>query len=177
MLLSSKHKSFTLIEMLIVIVIIGILAAALIPRLNSLQARARDTTRRTDTLTIYNALMSYQLNNGYILDPAQYWENDSPNGTYGNGDFSYMSGFLTFLVSWGILTSVPVDPINSTSQNTYLYRCALPSSVNAGVLFRVTFETLSATSLIHGFYYPWTGGNYWIWATSNGAQLKEFICA
>ena len=72
MLLSSKHKSFTLIEMLIVIVIIGILAAALIPRLNSLQARARDTTRRTDTLTIYNALMSYQLNNGYILDPAQY---------------------------------------------------------------------------------------------------------
>ena len=33
----TKRKTFTLIEMLIVIVIIGILAAALIPRLQSIQ--------------------------------------------------------------------------------------------------------------------------------------------
>ncbi|MEI7477839.1 MAG: prepilin-type N-terminal cleavage/methylation domain-containing protein [bacterium] len=43
-----KQKSFTLIEMLIVVVIIGILAAALIPRLQSVQARARDTKRKAD---------------------------------------------------------------------------------------------------------------------------------
>ena len=49
-------KTFTLIEMLIVIVIIGILAAALIPRLQSVQERARDTRRKTDISAIYNAL-------------------------------------------------------------------------------------------------------------------------
>ena len=41
--------------MLIVIVIIGILAAALVPRLQDVQGRARDTKRKTDLRNIYNA--------------------------------------------------------------------------------------------------------------------------
>ena len=45
--MSSRKKSFTLIEMLIVVVIIGILAAALIPRLQGVQGRARDVQRKT----------------------------------------------------------------------------------------------------------------------------------
>lgn len=56
-----SKKSFTLIEMLIVIVIIGILAAALIPRLQSVQGRARDTKRKADMNQIYNGLSIYQL--------------------------------------------------------------------------------------------------------------------
>ena len=52
-------KSFTLIEMLIVVVIIGILAAALIPRLQSAQARSRDATRKVDIKSIYTALLLY----------------------------------------------------------------------------------------------------------------------
>jgi len=59
-----KKKSFTLIEMLIVIVIIGILAAALVPRLQAVQGRARDTKRKADLRTIYNALEIYVLDNG-----------------------------------------------------------------------------------------------------------------
>ncbi len=55
-----KYKrSFTLIEMLIVIVIIGILAGALIPRLVSMQSRARDTQRKVDLKTLYSALFTY----------------------------------------------------------------------------------------------------------------------
>ena len=45
--MSLTKKSFTLIEMLIVVVIIGILAAALIPRLQGVQGRARDVQRKT----------------------------------------------------------------------------------------------------------------------------------
>ena len=47
--------------MLIVIVIIGILAAALIPRLTGIQGRARDTARKADLQQIGTALATYKL--------------------------------------------------------------------------------------------------------------------
>gem|GEM_PF-2461804 len=62
-----QKKSFTLIEMLIVVVIIGILAAALIPRLQSVQARARDTKRKADLHQIATALAIYKEDNGGYL--------------------------------------------------------------------------------------------------------------
>ena len=55
----SRRKAFTLIEMLIVIVIIGILAAALVPRLQDVQYRARDTKRKADFQQLNSALFIY----------------------------------------------------------------------------------------------------------------------
>lgn len=46
--------------MLIVIVIIGVLAAALVPRLISVQGRARDTKRKADLTQIGNALAIFK---------------------------------------------------------------------------------------------------------------------
>lgn len=61
--------------MLIVIVIIGILASALVPRLQSVQSRARDTKRKADLRTIYNA------NEVYILDNGKYAPDTTPTVT------------------------------------------------------------------------------------------------
>ena len=50
--------------MLIVIVIIGILAAALIPRLSSARGRANDVARKADLSQIASALVVYQIDKG-----------------------------------------------------------------------------------------------------------------
>jgi general secretion pathway protein G len=64
----NMKKAFTLVEMLIVIVIIGILAAALIPRLTGVQSRARDVARKADLSQLSTALTTYQLDNGtYVI--------------------------------------------------------------------------------------------------------------
>ncbi|MEI7477616.1 MAG: prepilin-type N-terminal cleavage/methylation domain-containing protein [bacterium] len=84
--MAHKQKSFTLIEMLIVVVIIGILAAALIPRLQSVQARARDTKRKADLHQIGTALEIYKQDNGsltkivYEKTLGQVWQ--IGDGTY-----------------------------------------------------------------------------------------------
>lgn len=63
-ILNQIKKWFTLIEMLIVIVIIGILAAVLIPRMVWAQAKARNTSRMVAVQQISNALIRYQGDNG-----------------------------------------------------------------------------------------------------------------
>jgi prepilin-type N-terminal cleavage/methylation domain-containing protein len=53
-------KAFTLVEMLIVIVIIGILIASLMPRMQAAQGRARDVARKNDLAQIQTAIISSQ---------------------------------------------------------------------------------------------------------------------
>ncbi len=52
-------KAFTLIELLIVIVIIGILAVALIPRLTGSQATARDTAKKATLQQVATIISAY----------------------------------------------------------------------------------------------------------------------
>ena len=57
-------KAFTLVEMLIVIVIIGILIAALLPRMQAAQGRARDVARKTALSQVQSAIVTYQGDHG-----------------------------------------------------------------------------------------------------------------
>jgi len=50
--------------MLIVIVIIGILASALIPRLSQARERANDTARKAHIQNIATVLIAYQIDKG-----------------------------------------------------------------------------------------------------------------
>lgn len=57
-------RGFTIVELLIVIVVIGILAALVIVTYNGIQQKARDTERKTDVNALHGQLEAYQAQNG-----------------------------------------------------------------------------------------------------------------
>lgn len=101
--ITKKEGGFTLLELLIVIVIIGILALLIIPNITSAPKKARDTQRKTDMRAIQKNLEEYFVSN-----------NVYPTTT---GELS--------LGTAPIMTNVPVDPKNS-GVYVYTYTSAAP---------------------------------------------------
>ncbi|HSW79431.1 MAG TPA: prepilin-type N-terminal cleavage/methylation domain-containing protein [Candidatus Saccharimonadales bacterium] len=63
--LKRKQSGFTIVELLIVIVIIGILATLVIITFTGIQQRARNTKRQTDINSIDSHLEAFNADNGY----------------------------------------------------------------------------------------------------------------
>lgn len=57
-------RGFTIVELLIVIVVIGILAGLVVVTYNGIQKKARDTERKTDINALHGQLEAYQAQNG-----------------------------------------------------------------------------------------------------------------
>ena len=62
--LKRKQEGFTIVELLIVIVVIGILAALVITTFSGIQKKGRDTERRTDIGAVHSQLEAYHATNG-----------------------------------------------------------------------------------------------------------------
>ncbi len=61
---SNKQTGFTIVELLIVIVVIGILAAITIVAYNGIQGRSKDAKRQSDLSAIQKGLELYYVDNG-----------------------------------------------------------------------------------------------------------------
>jgi len=111
-----KQKGFTLIEMIIVTVIIGILAGMVITVINipRIQARSRDSRRIGDLKRIQSALELYFSNN------RQYSESDT------------WTIFSNLILDEEYMNQVPADP---RTENTGV-TCFGPNSNNYGYWYR-----------------------------------------
>lgn len=68
---AKKMNGFTLIEVMVVVVILGILAAVVVPKIMSRPEQARIVKAKQDILAIQSALDLYKLDNGYYPSTDQ----------------------------------------------------------------------------------------------------------
>jgi general secretion pathway protein G len=66
-----KSSGFTLIEVMVVVVILGILAALIVPKIMSRPEQARRVKVKQDILAIQSALDLYKLDNGFYPSSDQ----------------------------------------------------------------------------------------------------------
>ena len=114
-------KAFTLVEMLIVIVIIGILIASLMPRMQTAQWRARDVARKNDLSQIETAIITSQADRGAW--PGMKWNGDDLNGANNAITVNKIKDQLT--KSW--MSEVPSDP-NGSNVNFWLWTTSTETS-------------------------------------------------
>ena len=112
-----KSKGFTIVELLIVIVVIGILSAIVIVAYNGIQERGRDAQRVSDIKAITNALEMYYLDHG---------EYPSGSGSVNSTALNSSSWSTTADGSWANLrdklvpkymSALPKDPISTPGAN------------------------------------------------------------
>ncbi|OYX43400.1 hypothetical protein B7Y94_01675 [Candidatus Saccharibacteria bacterium 32-49-12] len=104
----SRSRGFTVIELLVVIVVIGILAALTVVSYQGIQERTRDAQRMQDLKAIQKGLIMYRSKFGSFplpkgVSPGS-WETTLQNQT---------GGFISDLSTSDIMPQVPIDPKNS----------------------------------------------------------------
>ncbi len=133
---SNYQRGFSLIELLVVMVIIGILASIVYANFGSGNARARDAERQADLRMLQNAIVQYKQQNGHYPEA----------GTDINGDgFSSESETTTYIIGLtpNFINRLPTDPRRGSNPG-YSYTTDGTGSVYKLVALR-TVETETVT--------------------------------
>jgi prepilin-type N-terminal cleavage/methylation domain-containing protein len=117
--IKKRSSGFTIVELLIVIVVIGILAALVIVQFSNVQARARDAERKSDIRALQSKVAEYYALNGYYPTalsvitslPADACKAPGGTGTCAAPDYTYK----TFKTGTAVATTSTTDCDNTTN--------------------------------------------------------------
>ena len=110
---NKNFSSFTLVEMLVVVAVVGILASALLVSLGGSRAKARDARRISDLREVQNALELY-------CDREEKYPVVTNPGTE-----SSWQELRTELENAGITSHIPDDPINDGDYKYVYAQCGV----------------------------------------------------
>jgi general secretion pathway protein G len=100
----NRRRAFTLVEMLLVMTILGILAALVVPKMVGRSEQARQTAVRADLSSIKTALDAFEVDNGYYPRSLQDLLQQPSNAKNWHGPY---------------LESIPRDPWGNPYVYTY----------------------------------------------------------
>jgi len=112
---TSSRKGFTLVEILIVVIILGILAAIVIPQFTNASTDARKSNMASQDQTIKSQISLYMLQHG---DTAPAVASLFPNLTAvtdAAGNLSGATGFNSVTSFGPYLQATPVNPLTNSS--------------------------------------------------------------
>ena len=111
-----NEEGLTLIELMVVVVILGIIAAIAIPAISSAINSAKQNTTISDLSTIQQALERYYLDNNQYPSNLQSLINSSSGTAYLSVGTAPASGSGTEADAWGY--AIGYAPVDSTSSST-----------------------------------------------------------
>lgn len=120
-----NKSGFTLVELLIVIIVIGILAGLVVVAYNDAQAKARDTRRISDLQNIADAIGTYRVKYGNDIATGSGCGGNGNGSGWFNAKYgtSYPKSILTCLTEKGYLTNGFIEPFNCTSTTDNSVNC------------------------------------------------------
>ena len=144
-----KQQGFTVIELLIVVLVIGILATLVIVTYSGIQVKNRDAKRRNDVEAIAMQLEVYNASHGAY--PAL---SELSNGTWVQKNLKNLNS--DHLKAPGSKNSDSISSILSATSYQYVLQSLNPAPHN---------QSLSKTSLINSGYGRWNGcyvSGFWL---------------
>ena len=146
-MLKDTQKGFTIVELLIVIVVIGILAAITVVAYSGIQQRARDTVRKSDLAQLKKAILLYSVDNGDYVEAGCGGNGVGwgwlPSDYDGAGPFKSIN---TCLTDGKYLSKVLTDPSGLSSCSGLTCRAYMKASCAGGTYLYAHLETLPQSS-------------------------------
>jgi general secretion pathway protein G len=138
-----SQRGFTLVEILIVVIILGILAAIVIPQFTNASQNARESSLQSTLQTLRSQVQLYKLQHGDALpNLITDWTPLTESTTYGNPTQNFGP----------YMQAIPVNTMNGNSN-------VVDSTVATGGATAPTVGTAC------GFVYDYTGGSGLIYGT------------